>query len=105
MTLISSKFDAGTTSHQTLEGIDLRGKEAIVTGGASGIGYEIVSALAKAGAAVTIADVDADKGTQAAAEFRAMYPSAKVDFRPIDLSSLDSVRQFTRDYQRDHTQL
>jgi NAD(P)-dependent dehydrogenase (short-subunit alcohol dehydrogenase family) len=38
-----------------VEGIDLTGKQAIVTGGASGIGVETARALAGARATVTIA--------------------------------------------------
>jgi NAD(P)-dependent dehydrogenase (short-subunit alcohol dehydrogenase family) len=42
-----------------VRGIDLAGRTAIVTGGASGIGLETARALAGAGAAVTIASRDA----------------------------------------------
>ena len=38
-----------------LAGIDLRGKNVIVIGGHAGIGLETTRALAKAGAAVTVA--------------------------------------------------
>jgi 2-deoxy-D-gluconate 3-dehydrogenase len=41
------------------EMIDLSGRRAIVTGGAKGIGAAIASRLVEAGAAVTIADLDA----------------------------------------------
>jgi NAD(P)-dependent dehydrogenase (short-subunit alcohol dehydrogenase family) len=39
--------------------LSLKGKSAIVTGGARGIGFAISSRLAEAGAAVTVADLDA----------------------------------------------
>ena len=39
--------------------IDLQGRVAVVTGGASGIGREIVRAFAGAGSAVVVADIDA----------------------------------------------
>ena len=38
--------------------VNLRGKGAVVTGGAAGIGFGIASRLAEAGAGVTIADVN-----------------------------------------------
>ncbi len=40
---------------------DLRGKRAVVTGGASGIGLAIAKALGGAGAQVAIADIDRDR--------------------------------------------
>jgi len=50
--------------------IRLDGKGAMVTGGATGIGFAISRRLAEAGAAVAIVDVDAKKGQQASAELR-----------------------------------
>lgn len=47
---------------------DLRGKTALVTGAAQGIGRGIVECLIAQGAGVTIADIDATKGQQLAAQ-------------------------------------
>ena len=44
----------------------LAGRRALVTGGASGIGLASATALARAGADVTIADVDEHAAGQAA---------------------------------------
>lgn len=49
---ISSPFGAASTAAQVLEGIDLSGRLAIVTGASSGIGLETARALAAAGARV-----------------------------------------------------
>jgi NAD(P)-dependent dehydrogenase (short-subunit alcohol dehydrogenase family) len=46
----------------------LRGKVAIVTGGAAGIGAAIASTFAAKGATVAILDVQADKAAAKAAE-------------------------------------
>jgi NAD(P)-dependent dehydrogenase (short-subunit alcohol dehydrogenase family) len=44
----------------------LKGKSALVTGGARGIGFSIATALAREGASVAIADVNAEGANQAA---------------------------------------
>ena len=46
--------------------ISLRGKKAVITGGASGIGFASAKRLAEAGASVTLVDVNREKGTAAA---------------------------------------
>ena len=52
---ITSPFGAYTAAREVTAGHDLTGVNAIVTGGASGIGVETARALAKAGAEVTLA--------------------------------------------------
>jgi NAD(P)-dependent dehydrogenase (short-subunit alcohol dehydrogenase family) len=49
---IGTGFGLHTTAAEVLSGIDLTGKHALVTGGYSGIGIEMVRALAAAGAQV-----------------------------------------------------
>ena len=49
------------------EKFDLKGRVAVVTGGAQGIGNAIATALTEHGAKVVIADMDASKGAAAAA--------------------------------------
>lgn len=65
------------------------GKNVVVTGGNSGIGREAATALAAAGATVTLACRDVAKAEQAAA---AMPGSVRVE--RLDLSSLASVEGF-----------
>ena len=85
-----STFGFETTALEVVEGVDLSGKRAIVTGGASGIGVETVRALAKAGAEVTIAARDVDAGEQVATETGALNVAY------LDLAKLESVEAFAR---------
>ena len=83
-----SDFGFHTTAAEVIEGIDLSGKRAIVTGGASGIGVETVRALAGAGAEVTLAVRDVAAGERVAAEVGAAGVSR------LELAELDSVAEF-----------
>jgi NAD(P)-dependent dehydrogenase (short-subunit alcohol dehydrogenase family) len=51
---INSPFNAYSTAKEVINGIDLTGKTAIVTGGYAGIGLETVKMLAEAGAEVWV---------------------------------------------------
>lgn len=63
---------------------DLSGRTAIVTGGATLIGRGVVTALAEAGAAVVIADIDAEGGAAAAEELGAA--GHRVAFEHVDVT-------------------
>ena len=52
---ISTPFTASSTADEVLDGCDLTGVRAIVTGNSSGIGVETARALTFAGAEVTLA--------------------------------------------------
>lgn len=67
-------------------GNELRGKVAIVTGGAAGIGRGIVGTFLDEGAQVVIADIDREKGEAAAAEL-----GPDVAFVQTDVSKSDQV--------------
>lgn len=91
---IQTKFGFHSTAAEVIEGIDLSGKQAIVTGGASGIGVETARALAGAGAGVTLAVRDADAGTRTAAHITAATGNTAVSVGMLDLSDPASVARF-----------
>ena len=67
---MSPKFGTKTTAMEVVEGIDLKGKEVIVTGASAGIGIETARALAKAGARVVIAVRNLEKAEPVAKDIR-----------------------------------
>jgi len=73
---------------------DLAGKRALVTGAASGIGYEAARGLAVHGAEVLLVDRNEQAGIAALARIRALRADARVEFLPLDLANLKSVREF-----------
>ncbi len=52
---LTTPFHSHATATEVIKGVDLTGRRAVVTGGASGIGTETVRALALAGAEVVVA--------------------------------------------------
>ncbi|MGH3852825.1 MAG: SDR family NAD(P)-dependent oxidoreductase [Pseudonocardiaceae bacterium] len=68
---LTTPFGFESTADEVVEGIDLTGKKAIVTGGASGIGVATARALASAGASVTLAVRRTGEGEKVAADIRA----------------------------------
>jgi 2-hydroxycyclohexanecarboxyl-CoA dehydrogenase len=72
--------------------MNLKGKVAIVTGAASGIGAAIAQKMAEAGATVVVADVQADKGETRAATLRAAGGDAR--FMRVDMTDAASIAAF-----------
>ena len=69
----------------------LEGTSVIVTGGASGIGAEIVRAFAGQGSRVGFVDFDVDRGTALASELG--EAGAQVRFERCDLRDIDDLRR------------
>jgi NAD(P)-dependent dehydrogenase (short-subunit alcohol dehydrogenase family) len=94
MALITTPFGFESTAAEVVEGIDLSGKRAIVTGGASGIGIETARALAGAGADVTLAVRDTGAGERTATDITATTGSTAVHVGRLDLADRASVAAF-----------
>lgn len=81
------------------------GKIVVITGGNSGIGKATACELANAGATVVIACRDAYKAHAAVEEITAATGSNKVEFIPLDLADLNSVKHFTQLFLAKYDQL
>lgn len=93
-----SKFNNRSTAVEVVKDIDLRGKRAIVTGGASGLGLETSRALATAGADVTLAVRNREQGLAAAKQMSAETGNANIHVAHLDLADLTSAREFAREW-------
>ncbi len=89
---IGSDFNAESDALDVVSGIDLTGKNAVVTGGASGLGVETVRALASAGARVVVPARDVDRGQAALADID------NVSVWEMDLTSPRSIKTFAHRY-------
>ena len=86
---IGSGFTAASTADEVLAGLDLTGKNVIVTGGHSGLGLETTRALTKAGAAVIVAARDPERAARAVAAID------RVEVEALDLVDPRSIDAFT----------
>jgi len=101
----SRSFDMKSTADQVLEGVDLTGKLALVTGASSGLGVETARALAAKGARVVMAARDVAKIEQHAAAIRAKHPNAQLEVMPLHLDQPASVRAFAKAFLAKHPKL
>jgi NAD(P)-dependent dehydrogenase (short-subunit alcohol dehydrogenase family) len=92
---ITTPFSAQSTAAEVIAGIDLTGRRAIVTGGASGIGIETARILASAGAEVTLAVRNLEAGQSTAAAIIDSTGNKQVFVAPLDLADQASVAAFT----------
>ena len=73
--------------------INLKGKVAVVTGGASGIGRACVLRMVEAGATVHFGDIDEAGG----AETAALAATGSATFHPLDVTDRDQIERFATD--------
>ena len=66
----------------------------VITGATSGIGKETAKVLACKNATVIIGARNVTKAEGAIADIKQSYPRAKVSFRPLDLTNLNSINAF-----------
>ncbi len=71
--------------YETVEYRSLVGRSVVITGGASGIGEEIVKAFVAQGAAVSFLDIDEERG-------RALAAATGAAFSPCDVTDIAALR-------------
>lgn len=77
---------------------ELSGKLAVITGANAGLGFETTRMLTARGARVVMACRSVDKAEEAQAKIKAEFPYARLEFLPLDLANLASVRKFAEKF-------
>lgn len=89
---IGSGFNATATTNEVIKGIDLRGKNIIVTGGNTGIGLETTKTLANAGATVIVAARDIEKAK------KNLDGIKNIELEVLDVMNPDSITAFSKKF-------
>lgn len=89
---LGSGFNAASTASDVINGIDLTGTIAIVTGGNTGIGLETTKTLAAAGATVIVPARDIEKAK------RNLAGIARVELETMDLMHPGSIDAFIKKF-------
>lgn len=84
---------------------DLSGKNIIVTGGNSGIGFEAVKAFAKNGANVVLASRSIERGVKAKEEILNIIGKAEIEVIQLDLMDLESINTFVEKFKEKYAKL
>ncbi|SNT64106.1 NAD(P)-dependent dehydrogenase, short-chain alcohol dehydrogenase family [Asanoa hainanensis] len=95
---VTTPFTAASTAADVVDGVDLTGRRAIVTGGASGLGIETARALATAGAEVTLAVRDLVAGARVAEDLVAATGNKQVFVGHLELADPASVAAFVAEW-------
>lgn len=82
-----------------------KGKVAIVTGANNGIGYETTVGLAKVGFKVIMACRNISKAHIAKTKILQKLPNADLEVIHLDLSDLESVREFVKEFKSKYNEL
>lgn len=85
---LNTGFGPETTAKEVIEGVDLTGKIAIVTGGYSGVGLETTRALTEAGATVIVPARTQEKARSALAGI------PRVELETLELIDPESIDAF-----------
>lgn len=95
---ITSRFGRKSTALEVVDGLSLRGRHILVTGGASGLGLETSRALAQAGASLTLGVRNAAQGDAAVNALGQATGNRDIRVALLDLADLASVKRFADDW-------
>ena len=84
---------------------DLSGKTVIITGANSGTGFSATKFMSAKGATVVMACRNPEKAKKALQGIKSENPSAKLEFIPLELSSLASIEKFTETFKAKYPSL
>ncbi|XP_045811933.1 short-chain dehydrogenase TIC 32, chloroplastic-like [Trifolium pratense] len=93
-----SGFSASSTAEDVTQEIDATGLTAIVTGATSGIGIETARVLALRGVHVVMGVRNMEAGKEIKETILRNNSTAKIVMMELDLSSMESVRKFTSQF-------
>jgi NAD(P)-dependent dehydrogenase (short-subunit alcohol dehydrogenase family) len=96
---ISSPFGHDSTALEVVLGHDLSGKNVLITGASSGIGFETARALLLAGANVVMAVRDVQRGEVAARRLRDDTGNPNAYVLLLDLGSMASIKVAAQSYR------
>jgi NAD(P)-dependent dehydrogenase (short-subunit alcohol dehydrogenase family) len=95
----------GTRAWSPCEIPDQKGRVALITGANTGTGFETARSLAEKGAHVILACRNAERAQAALQRISALHPEASLEFLPLDLGSLESIRSAARLVRERHPRL
>lgn len=97
-----ARFGKKSTAEAVSEGVDLTGRNALVTGANTGLGKETARVLALRGARVTMACRDQAKAEAARNDIligsAGLIDADQLDLLPLDMNSLAAVRQSAAEF-------
>lgn len=94
-----------TSKWDTNQIADLNGKVIIVTGATSGLGKEATRILAEKNATVIMAVRNISKAKTVKNEIQIKQPKSNIAIEKLDLSSLDSIKQFSNEVNNKYDRL
>ena len=83
----------------------MKGKICIITGSSSGIGKETAIGLAKMGATIVMVVRNQERGEKARTEMVKQAGNSSVDLMICDLSLMDSISRFAKEFKKKYCRL